>query len=281
MTAVLNQGSAATASGSTLVPGARPRPMWRTVAIPSEHGGWGLTLEPVLLGLMLSPSGAGAALGGAAFVAFLARTPVKLVLVDAWRRRWLPRTSLAAVIGGLELAIIAVLVTVAISSAGWVWWWPVLVAVPLVAVELVFEARSRGRRLAPELCGAIGIEASVAAIVVAGGESDRLAVAAWLVLIARSLAAVVHVRVQIFRLRRGSGSRRLSDVFQLVGVAVAAVAVAVEPAVVGGLIVMALIAAAHLAMVRQPPLPAKEIGMQQMFMGFVLVATTAIGVLLT
>ena len=25
---------------------------WRAVAMPSEHGGWGLTLEPVLLGLL-------------------------------------------------------------------------------------------------------------------------------------------------------------------------------------------------------------------------------------
>jgi len=254
--------------------------MWRTVRMPSEHGGWGLTLEPVLLGLMVSPSAAGAAIGGAAFVSFLARTPVKLVLVDAWRRRWLPRTTLAALIGGFEVAIIATLVVIATSSAGWHWWWPVLVAAPLVAVELAFEARSRGRRLIPELCGAAGIETTAAAIVVAGGERDRLAIAAWLILVARSLAAVVHVRVQIVRLRRGSGDRRLSDVFQLVGVAVAAVAVAIEPMVIGGAIVMILIAAAHLAMVRQRPLPAKEIGMQQMMMGFVLVASTATGVLL-
>lgn len=29
-----------------------PRSPWRSVALPSEHGGWGLTLEPGLLGLV-------------------------------------------------------------------------------------------------------------------------------------------------------------------------------------------------------------------------------------
>ena len=57
--------------------------------MPDEHGGWGLTAEPALLGLLVAPSWAGAALGIAAFLAFLVRTPLKLVLVDRWRGRWL------------------------------------------------------------------------------------------------------------------------------------------------------------------------------------------------
>ena len=65
---------------------------WRTVAMPTEHGGWGLTLEPVLLGLIVAWSGAGAALGVAAFAAFLLRTPAKLVAVDIRRDRWLDRS---------------------------------------------------------------------------------------------------------------------------------------------------------------------------------------------
>jgi hypothetical protein len=67
------------------------RPAWRSVAIPSEHGGWGLTLEPVLLGLLIAPSVGGLALGIAAFGAFLVRTPLKLVFVDRRHPRWLGR----------------------------------------------------------------------------------------------------------------------------------------------------------------------------------------------
>ena len=68
---------------------------WRAVAIPSEHGGWGLTLEPALLGLLVAPSIAGAAIGLAAFLAFLVRTPLKTVLVDRVRHRELDRDRVA------------------------------------------------------------------------------------------------------------------------------------------------------------------------------------------
>jgi hypothetical protein len=46
----------------------------RAVAVPTEHGGWSLTLEPVLLGLMVAWSWPGLSLGVAAMLAFLART---------------------------------------------------------------------------------------------------------------------------------------------------------------------------------------------------------------
>ena len=59
--------------------------------IPSEHGGWGLTLEPALLGLLVAPSIAGGALAIAAFLAFLVRTPLKVLLVDRRRHRELDR----------------------------------------------------------------------------------------------------------------------------------------------------------------------------------------------
>jgi hypothetical protein len=74
------------------------------VALPSEHGGWSLTLEPVALGLLVAPSWPGLALGAAALVAFVARTPLKVVLVDRWRHRWLARTRLASLQATAELA---------------------------------------------------------------------------------------------------------------------------------------------------------------------------------
>ena len=69
--------------------------LWRQVAVPSEHGGWSLTAEPVVLGLVVAWSWPGLALGLAAMLAFVARTPVKFVLVDRWRHRWLDRSRLA------------------------------------------------------------------------------------------------------------------------------------------------------------------------------------------
>ena len=52
---------------------------------------------------------------------------------------------------------------------------PLAVAAPLFAVELWFDARSRGRRLVPALCGAVGISAVVAVIVLLDDQSASLA----------------------------------------------------------------------------------------------------------
>ena len=58
---------------------ATSRPLWRQVAVPSEHGGWSLTADPVVLGLVVAWSWPGLALGMAAMTAFVARAPVKVV----------------------------------------------------------------------------------------------------------------------------------------------------------------------------------------------------------
>jgi YwiC-like protein len=79
----------------------------RAVAVLDEHGAWGLTLEPLLLGLLVAPSWPGLALALAAFTAFLVRTPLEVVLVDRWRGRSLPRTPAAATVAAIELVGLA------------------------------------------------------------------------------------------------------------------------------------------------------------------------------
>ena len=256
----------------------RERAAWRAVALPDEHGGWGLTAEPALLGLLVAPSWAGIALALAALVAFVVRTPLKLVLVDRWRGRWLPRTRLAARVAALELVVLIALAALAIALAGWAWVVPIALAAPLVAIELWFDMRSRSRRVVPEVCGAVGIASVAAAIAVAGGTSAQLAIALWLVLAARAVAAIPFVRVQISRLRHGSASLVSSDLAQVAGALVVAVAVSVDRAVAAGAVAVAALLVAHIAWVRQPPIPAKTLGFRQLFLGLAVVAVTAVGV---
>ena len=258
---------------------ASERATWKTVAIPSEHGGWGLTAEPILLGLLLAFSWPGAAIGAAAMLAFLARTPLKLALVDRRRNREFERTALARRIGAVELAAIIALGVVALVAAGWNWLIPGAIALPLFAIELWYDIRSRGRRLVPELSGAVGMGAVAAAIIIAGDGPVRLAAAAWLVLAARSIGAIPFIRTQIGRLHRGLVDTRSSDLFQLLALAVAAVAAFVEPDVLVGSIAVAAIVVLHLVWVRRSPVPpAKVLGLRQMALGFALVAATALGV---
>ena len=252
---------------------------WRAVALPSEHGGWGLTLEPVLLGLVVAWSGAGVALGVAAFTAFLVRTPLKLVAVDLRRRRWLNRSRLALWFTMVELSVLGSTVALAVVLAGWSWLAPVVVAGPLVAVELSFDVRSRGRRLVPELCGAIGITAVAASIVLAAGQGRGLAAGVWLVLAARAVGAIPFVRIQILRLRRGQGPVWQSDLAQVVSVAVATSAVFADRRLLLGLVGVVMLAAAQSVWVRRAPIPAKQVGLRQMGIGLALVAVTAVGVL--
>lgn len=259
---------------------ARERPPWRAVAMPTEHGGWGLTLEPVLLGLAVSFSGAGLAIGVAAFAAFLVRTPLKLALVDRRRHRSLPRTRLAERIAASELGLIVLLALIALWSAGAGWLVPVVFAVPLVGVELWYDVRSRGRRLVPELAGAIGIGAVVAAIAIASGEGRRLALALWMVLAARAVGSIPYVRAQIVRMRRGRAPLGATDLLQLVSVAVAFAAVTVDPRVLVGAVGVTVVAAAQSIAVRRERIaPVKIIGLRQMAAGLAVVALTAAGVL--
>jgi hypothetical protein len=247
--------------------------------VPSEHGGWGLTLEPVLLGLLVAPSIAGAALGVAAFLAFLVRTPLKLVAVDVRRDRWLDRSRLALRIAVVELVVMAAMVVVAVSMAGWTWLVPAALAAPLVGVELWFDVRSRGRHLVPELCGSIGIASVAAVIVVASGEAGSIAAGVWLVLAGRAVGAIPFVRTQIMRLRRGETSRRPSDLAQVAAVLVGVAAALVDDRLLAGLSGLVALACLQTVWVRRPPVAAKILGLRQMALGLGLVGVTAIGVL--
>ena len=258
---------------------ARERPAWRAVAIPSEHGGWGLTFEPVLLGLLVQPSWPGAAIGVAALTAFLVRTPLKFAVGDRRRHRLLRRTRLADAIALGELALIAALVVLAGAGASWSWTVPVLFALPLFGVELWYDIRSRGRRLVPELCGGVGIASVAAAIAIAGSRPGALAAALSLIVAARAMASIPFARTQVARLHARPVRLVNSDAFQVAGVLVAIVAAIVEWPVVLGAIAVAVAAATQLVSTRRPVPPAKRLGLAQLAVGLIVVAATAAGVL--
>jgi hypothetical protein len=254
------------------------RPAWRAVTIPSEHGGWGLTLEPALLGLLVAPSIGGAAIGVAAFLAFLVRTPLKVLLVDRRRHRELERDQLARRVVAVEAVLLVVMIVIAFARAGAEWVVPFAIALPLFVVELWFDARSRSRRLTPELCGAVGICAAAASIALAGGEGYALAFALWLVLAARAAASVPFARVQVQRLHGTPPSPRMSDIAQIAGVVVAAIAVGVDDAVLAGSVAVVAVALVQFLWSRGPARPAIAVGMSQLGFGLAVVVATAIGV---
>lgn len=267
----LAQPAGETATRSTL----------KAVGVPSEHGGWGLTLEPALLGMIVTPGPAGLALAVAAIVAFLARTPLKFVLVDGYRGRVLERTRVARRLAAAELALFAGLFATAVLLAKGSFWIPALASAACVGVELWFDLRSRSRRLVPELAGAIGISGIAAMIVLANGGAAVTAYAVWLILAARAITSIPFVREQV-ALRHGRRPAKvLLVVTDAVAVAVAAAAVAVLPSALAGAVAIAAVVAYQRISVMGRPPSAVAIGIRQMVVGLTVVAVTALGVLAT
>ena len=122
----------------------------RSIAVPTEHGGWGLT--------------AGLCLGSAAIIAFLARTPLRIVLVDRHRNRDLDRTGLARRVLLVEVAVIVALVAGAAVTATATFWWPAAIAAPLVATELWFDTRWSSRELIVADFAALAVAIAAVAI---------------------------------------------------------------------------------------------------------------------
>ncbi len=261
-------------------PAARaPRSVLRSVAVPAEHGGWGLTLEPALLGLIVAWSGAGVCLALAALVGFLARTPLKLVLVDASRNRTLPRTKVARRILAVELLVLGGLVAAAFALARGPFWVPALVAAPLVALELWFDMRSRSRRLVPELAGAIGISSVVTMIVLADAGDAALAWGLWLVLAARTVTSIPFVRAQIARLHEHPDRASTLVIADVVAVVVAATAVGLDRSLLAGAVAIAGVIVFQRVSARSPLPRAVVLGVRQTVLGLVVVLVTAVGVL--
>ena len=184
----------AAVSGDT----ARGRARVRTVALPTEHGGWSITLEPLALGLLIAPSTAGFLLALATLCAFLARQPFKIAVADRRRGRRFPRTPVAEkfflLYGGIALASA---LAAAATADGGAFLLPLLLAAPLASVQLVYDAAGRSRALAPELAGSTGLAAVAAAIALAGGWPLPAALVLWLLLTLRAAPTILYVRARL------------------------------------------------------------------------------------
>ena len=251
---------------------------WRGVVIPADHGGWGLTLEPVVLGLVVAPNATGLALGIAALAAFLVRTPLKVSLVDRRRNRDLPRTRLAIRMTFLYGALFLGGVAAAVLLADHRFWPPLAFALPLMLTQVGYDIRSRSRRLVPEIAGPVGIASVATAIALAGGKSAGAAYGLWLVCGLRAVASIVLVRAQLRRAREQP--YRQPPVHIVNGVAFL-IAVWAAPA---GLIprlgaaAVALLTPFAFWQFRRPAVRATVVGISQTILGVVVVILTAAGV---
>ena len=184
-----------TTIGST---GTRPRfGRLPALMVPKEHGSWSLALEPIVLGLLLAPSLGGAWLALAVLAAFFARRPLRIALHEPERER--RDDAVTALSMCAMLALVAFALSLLSAGVAWIiWLTPVVLA---GAVFVAFDIRNRGRAEAAEFFGATAFGVLPAVFVAMDHGSVAVSIAAALVMLVRSVPAVVAVRA-ILRARK-------------------------------------------------------------------------------
>ena len=155
--------------------------------LPPEHGSWFMLGFPMVLGLLLRPSLAGACLALAALAFFLSRPPL---------RRWLHGQRDPAQIRALFLLGGAALAfgfgTLLLSDYRFLI--PLALVSPLVVLALRADLDRAVRTLGVEVAAQGAFAGLAAAMLVAGGEGPLQAGRAWLLVTLVGAANLAHVR---------------------------------------------------------------------------------------
>ncbi len=249
----------------------------KSVALPAEHGGWGFTLEPVLLGLLLSPGPSTLGLFLLGLFGFLARHPFKLAYQDLSRRKHYPRTNLALKIGWAYLALAVAGFALTVLTARGPFVYPLFLALPLGIYTLWMDARNRSRELLPEVAAALAMATLAPAGALAGGLKPEVALGSFLALALRDVASLYHARTQVLRAR----GRRPKIYPALLALCLAVVssyllarAGLIPFAALLVLVLLAIYGALTLAL---PPVPARLVGWGQLGFGALLVVAIVLG----
>jgi len=255
----------------------------KSVALPSEHGGWGFLVEPILLGLLVAASVSGLILSVAMLSAFLIHQPLKLALRDHVKGRRSPRTAWAErFVAGYGFIAIVLLCMVALN-ADLRFVVPLLLALPFLLVQVWYDARNQSRALIPEVCGAVALGSTACAIAILDGWTLVAALPLWLIVSSRSIPSILYVRTRL-KLEHGKPIYPYSiwiahgaAFFMLTTMSAAH---AIPTAVSGAFALLLVRALVGLSNYRKPR-PAKQIGFLELAYGFFVVTLTAIGYAMT
>ena len=250
----------------------------RNVALPIEHGGWSFLVEPMLLGLLLAPSGAGAFLSVSALGVFLLYRPLQITLKDWLKGKRYPRTLWAErfvvlygalAVGGLALAL---------GSARAPFWMAILLAAPFAGLQMFLVVRGYVREALTEISGAIALAALLPAIVLANGGAIPYALALWCVPICRAYTSILYIRARLDRSRGETINLVLPLAAQATGIVVlAGLWIAGLLSISAPIAMLILAVRAYYGLYHaSADIPTKYIGMQEVGFGLLTVALIAL-----
>lgn len=252
---------------------------YRRIIMPPEHGSWGFVLEPILLGLAVAPTRAGALLTVGTLGAFLMRWPFKVWLTSRAQRRARRAQMAGRVVAGFGL-LAAFGFVGAILLGGWRPLWPLVAALPFGIVFAAHDLDNDSRSWRAELSGTAAFALVAPALALAGDWSLGLAFALWPLLLLRSWPSIAYVRERI-KLEKGRAFRpKPILLLHLLALLTAAAITAITPfSPLMVLIYLALLlrAAWGLSPYRRSR-AIKAVGISELIWGALLVTTLAIGV---
>lgn len=253
----------------------------RAVALPPEHGGWALIIEPIALGLLVAPSIVGLLIGLTSLACFLARHPIRVAIGDRRKKLSLRRTSLADRFALFYVSLAVVFFTMAVVwSADREFFLPLVAAVPLVLIQLSYDALGHSRKLIPELVGALAVGSISTAIALADRWSGPTAVALWVIIACRHVPTIAYLRVLLSRRRQKQRTSVTGAVIVVQLLAVIAVAVLVSFKIAQALTIVPfviLLVRAVIGLFMKTTPPPKKLGISEIVFGAFTVLTVAVG----
>jgi hypothetical protein len=235
--------------------------------------------EPIVLGLLLTPSLAGLFLSVGAMGVFLARRPFKLAVGD-WRRsrRW-SRATLAQGFVVLYVCIATLGFLAAFRIADRSFLLPLLIAGPMASVQLRYDSVGRSRTLIAELAGSISIGAVATAIAIAGGWPRPAAFGLWVILAARTVPTILYLRARLRLLHRKSASPRVVIIVHLLAILIVfgLARAGVVPFLAVAALVILLLRAVIGFLKSGERLTAKKLGLRELGFGAMTVFAVVIG----
>ena len=252
---------------------------WRSVALPAEHGGWGMLISPILLGFLVVPSLTAVFLALAIIASFLARTPLKIVWKDSQKGRRFARTTAAMKVLALYVSLIVVGFGGALYVGGWRPLLPLLAVLPLLLFLLYFDLFSSSRQLLPELVAPIVLSSATAGMALAAGWAWPYALALWLIPLLHAVPAILYVRARIrMDKHRAAGARTAVFIHALAALlAIALAAIGYIPALAALAIFMLMLRAAINLSTYRPTMTVQQLGWSEIAFGLMTVLLSAMG----
>jgi hypothetical protein len=191
----------------TLPTAAKPRPAFKlkSIALPNEHGSWGILFEPLVLGIAVAPSLASPFIAVLYIGAFLSRQPLKWYIADLRAKRTRPQSIAAKKLALVFLAISAIGFFGALATAGVYALLPLIITAPLAAITLWYDVTGKSRNVAPEMAGVITLASSAAVCGLAAGWSPAASIALTVIITLRLIPSMLYIRERL-KLEKGKSS---------------------------------------------------------------------------